>query len=32
VIQRTGGTALEETWLAREDVERLTTLLDQREA
>jgi Family of unknown function (DUF6325) len=31
-IQRSGGTALEETWLAREDVERLAALIGQREA
>jgi hypothetical protein len=31
-IQRSGGTALEETWLAREDVERLAALVEQREA
>jgi hypothetical protein len=31
-IQRSGGTALEETWLAWEDVERLTALIEQREA
>lgn len=30
-IQRSGGTALEETWLAREDVERLTVLIRERE-
>ena len=30
-IQRSGGTALEEIWLAREDVERLTGLMEQRE-
>jgi len=28
-IRRSGGTALEETWLAREDVERLTGLIEQ---
>jgi Family of unknown function (DUF6325) len=31
-IQRSGGNALEETWLAREDVERLTVLIEQRGA
>jgi hypothetical protein len=31
-IQRSGGTALEETWLAREDVDRLAALIEQREA
>jgi hypothetical protein len=30
-IQRSGGTALEETWLAREDVERLSVLIVERE-
>ena len=31
-IQRSGGTALEETWLAPDDVERLVTLMEQRNA
>ena len=31
-IQRSGGTALEETWLAREDIERLAALIEPREA
>jgi hypothetical protein len=29
-IQRTGGTPLEETWLAREDVQRLEALVNQQ--
>lgn len=31
-IQRSGGTSLDETWLAREDVERVEALIEQREA
>jgi hypothetical protein len=30
-VQRSGGTALEETWLAREDVERLAGLIKEQE-
>jgi hypothetical protein len=31
-IQRAGGNTLEETWLAREDVQRLTGLVEQRDS
>jgi hypothetical protein len=31
-IQRSGGTALEETWLAQEDVERVAALIEQQQA
>jgi Family of unknown function (DUF6325) len=31
-IQRSGGTALEETWLAREDIERLAALIEEPRA
>ena len=31
-IQRSGGTALDETWLAPEDVERVAALIEQQQA
>lgn len=31
-IQRSGGTSLDETWLAREDVERVAALIEHRQA